>query len=218
LETYITKLKHILPTFLAVTSGTVLGLGFIRWLFCLQFSIIDIKEEIWVLWLPLIFPWIPITLWLRQRFRILTFKGDTDKGRFFFQIISWGVLTAMLFVSQGYLTTATGRLKELSTIKDIDKTEKSRYYKLTNFSVAPNYGGSFTNFRTSGKYNEDLNFDVYFVIPILKDTSETFTVIPKYWYGVKFKEQISNKISISFYFDIYKINFFIVIISQQIRF
>lgn len=196
METYITKLKHILPTFLAVTFGTVFGLGFIRWFFCLQLSIIDIKEEIWVLWLPLIFPWIPITLWLRQRFRILTVKkGDTDKARFFFQIISWGVMTAMLFVSQSYLTTATGKLKELSTIQDIDQVEKSRYYKLTNFAVAPYFGGSYTDFRTSGKYNQHLNFDIYFVTPILKDTNETITKIPQYWYGVKFKEQISNKIS-----------------------
>lgn len=178
-----------------MTFGTVFGLGFIRWLFCLQFSIIDIKEEIWILWLPIIFPWIPITLWLRQRFRILTFKGDTDKGRFFFQIISWGVLTAMLFVSQGFLTSATGKLKELSTIQDIDKTEKARYYKLTNFSVDPYFGGSYTDFRQSGKYNQHLNFDIYFVTPILQDTSERINNIPKYWYGVKFKEQISNKIS-----------------------
>lgn len=196
METYILKLKHILPTFLAVTFGTVFGLAFLRWLLCIQFSLLEIKEEIWVLWLPLIFPWIPITLWLRQRFRILTVKkGDTDKVRFFFQIISWGVMTAMLFVSQAYLTTATGKLKELSTISDIDKTEKARYYKLTDFVVAPYFGGSYTDFRTSGKYNQYLNFDVYFVTPILKDSTEIIKNIPKYWYGVKFKEQISNKIS-----------------------
>jgi rhomboid protease GluP len=196
LETYILKLKHILPTFLAVTFGTVFGLAFFRWLLCIQFSLLDIKEEIWVLWLPLIFPWIPITFWLRQRFRILTVKkGDTDKARFFFQIISWGVMTAMLFVSQAYLTTATGKLKELSTISDIDKTEKARYYKLTDFVVSPYFGGSYTDFRTSGKYNQYLNFDVYFVTPILKDSTEIIKNIPKYWYGVKFKEQISNKIS-----------------------
>lgn len=196
METYILKLKHILPTFLAVTFGTVFGLAFLRWLLCIQFSLLDIKEEIWVLWLPLIFPWIPITLWLRQRFRILTVKkGDTDKARFFFQIISWGVMTAMLFVSQAYLTTATGKLKELSTISDIDKIEKARYYKLTDFVVAPYFGGSYTDFRTSGKYNQYLNFDIYFVTPILKDSTEIIKNIPKYWYGVKFKEQISNKIS-----------------------
>lgn len=196
METYISKLKHILPTFLAVTFGTVLGLAFLRWLLCIQFSLLDIKEEIWVLWLPLIFPWIPITLWLRQRFRVLTVKkGDTDKARFFFQIISWGVMTAMLFVSQAYLTTATGKLETLSSIKEIDTVEKARYYKLTNFSVATYFGGTYTDFRTSGKYNQYLNFDIFFVTPIISDTSEHITDIPKHWYGVKYKEQISNKIS-----------------------
>lgn len=196
METYISKLKHILPTFLAVTFGTVFGLAFLRWLLCIQFSLLDIKEEIWVLWLPLIFPWIPITLWLRQRFRVLTVKkGDTDKARFFFQIISWGVMTAMLFVSQAYLTTATGKLETISSIKEIDKVEKARYYKLTNFSVATYFGGTYTDFRTSGKYNQYLNFDIFFVTPIIADTSEHITDIPKHWYGVKYKEQISNKIS-----------------------
>jgi rhomboid protease GluP len=194
LKAYITKLKHILPTFLAVTFGTVFGLGFIRWLFCLQFSIIDIKEEIWIIWLPLIFPWIPITLWLRQRFRILTFK-DQDNGRFGFQMIAWLTIAAMLYISQAFLTTATGRLQKLSTINDIEKVEKSRYYKLTNFSIAKDYGGTYTDFRQSGKYNQYLNFDIFFVNPILKDTSERINGIPKYWYGVNFNEEISNKIS-----------------------
>ena len=90
---------------------------------------------------------------------------------------------------------ATGKLQKLSTIKDIEKVEKSRYYKLTNFSVANYYGGTYTDFRQSGKYNQYLNFDIYFVTPILADTTENIYEIPKYWYGVNFKEQISNKIS-----------------------
>ena len=193
MKTYLIKLRCILPTFLIVTLGTVAGIAFIRWLFSIRFSILDIKEEVWTLWIPLIFPWIPTTLWLRQRFRILIFKGN--KGPFFFQIISWGVMAAMLFISQDYLTTATGKLEVLSNIKEIDKKEKVRYYKLTNFSVAPYYGGSYTDFRTSGKYNQYLNFNIYFVVPILSDTAEKIIDIPKYWYGVKYQKQISNKIT-----------------------
>lgn len=178
-----------------VTFATVIGLTLIRWLFFIQFSVVEIKEEVWTLWLPLIFPWIPITLWLRQRFRVLTFKRDNEKGRFFFQVISWGVMFAVLFVSQSYLTTATGRLKKLSTIKDIVKTEQTRYYKLARFAVAPYFGGSYTDFNVSGRSNENLNLDIYFALPILNDTSETIKGVPKYWYGVKFKEHISNRIS-----------------------
>ncbi|MFN3588817.1 MAG: hypothetical protein ACK4UP_05500 [Spirosomataceae bacterium] len=196
METYIKKLRHILPTFLTITFGTVFGLGFIRWIFSIQSSIIDINEDIWVLWLPLFLPWIPITLWLRQRICVLTVKkGDIYKIRFVFQFIAWVTISAMLLISQAYLTTATGKLKELSTIEEIEYVEKVRFYRLNDFTLAPSSRGSFTNFRTSGKYKQYLNFDIYFVIPILKDSSERIIYIPKYWYGVKFKKQISNNIS-----------------------
>jgi rhomboid protease GluP len=195
MTSYFIKVKHILPTFLTVVFGTVFGLALIRWLFTIQFHVIDIKEEVWELWLPLIFPWIPITLWLRQKIRILSFKSNEDRRRFLFQIIAWGTMVAMLVISQRYLTTATGKLETLATIKEINEREKARYYRIAEYSVAPYYGGSFTDFRTSGKYNQHLNFDIYFVTPILSDTTERITGIPKNWYGVKFSEEISNRIS-----------------------
>lgn len=195
METYITKLKHILPTFFTITISTIVGLLLFRWLFVIQFDIIDLKEEVWCLWLPMGLPWIPLLIWLRPRFRILTFKKDNENGRFFFQVLSAGTIIVCLLISQNYLTTATGRLQKLSTIKEIDKIEKARYYSLIKFAVAPYYGGSFTDFRTSGKHNQYLNFDIFFVTPILANTSERVNKIPKYWYGINFKEQISNKIS-----------------------
>ena len=195
METYIRKLRHILPVFLAVTFGTVFGLGFIRWIFCIQFAIIDIKEEIWNLWLPILFPWIPTIIWLRPRFRILTFKSNNDNGRVFFLFISWGMIAAMTFNTQAYLTTSTGDIQALSNIQEIDNKEKARYYKLKKIAVAPYYVGSYTDFSTSGRRNQYLTFKIYFVLPILKETTETITPGHKYWYGLNFKQQISNKIS-----------------------
>jgi len=194
LETYIAKIKHIIPIFLIIAFSTIVGLILFRWLFAIQFEIIDIKEEVWNLWLPMGLPWIPILIWLRPRLRILEFKKDNDNGRFFFQFISAGAIIACLLVSQSYLTTATGKLQKLSNIKEIEKTEKSRYYKLAYFNVVPYYSGSFTDVGTSGNYNQDLNFDVYFVTPIIADSVVIITEIPKYWYGVKYHERISNRI------------------------
>ena len=195
METYLKKIRHILPTLLIVVLGTVIGVSFIRWILCIQFSILDLKEEVWNLWIPLILPWIPILIWLRPRLRVLTFKKETENRRVLLQFISWGMMTAMLFVSQAYLTTATGKLESIINIQQIDKIETVRYYKIDKFAVAPYFGGSYTDFRTSGKYNQDLNFDVFFVTPILNDTSERVDSKPKYWYGVKYHKQISNKIS-----------------------
>ncbi len=194
-NSYIAKLKHILPTFFIMVFSTVIGLAIFRWLFCIQFLLLDIKEEVWELWIPIIFPWIPITIWMRQRFRVLTFEMNEDRKRIPYQMICWFVMTAMLLVSQAYLTTATGKLQTLSTIQDIEKSEGSRFYKLSNFRIAPDYDGSFTDFTTSGKYSQYLNIDVFFATPILNDTTEQITSIPRYWYGLKYHKQISNKIS-----------------------
>lgn len=190
-ETYIKKLKHILPTFFAVTFGTIIGLGFIRWLFCIQFSIIDIDEQAWTTWIPILFPWIPITIWVRKRFRALTFIKDSGMGRFAFLIISWSIISLMLSISQDYLTSATGKLKILYNINDIETTETARYYKLANFSVAPYLGSTYTVLRKKGKTNQLLEFNIYFVSPIFYKKSTAITEIPKYWYGVKFKKQIN---------------------------
>ena len=105
-------------------------------------------------------------------------------------------MSAMFFLSQAYLTTATGNLAALSDISELDSVEKVRYYKISNFEVDQHYGGgTYTDFRTSGKFNQDLHFDIYFVTPIVSDTSKLITAIPKHWYGVKYQEQISNRIS-----------------------
>ncbi len=194
MKTYLIKLKHILPTFFSITFGSIVSLALVRWLFALHFSIIDIKEDFWTLWIPLILPWLPITLWLRQRFRILNLQ-DNPKGTIGFQIISCAILTATLCISQNYLTTATGKLETLSNIKEIENIEKVRYYKLSNFSLARHYAGVHTHFNASGKYNQNLNFNVYFVLPIVTSNTDPITQIPKYWYGIKYRQQISNKIS-----------------------
>lgn len=101
-------------------------------------------------------------------------------------------MSAMLFFSQAYLTTETGSLKELSTVEEIEKTVKTRYYKLENFSVAPYYGGTYAEVRKSGRYGDDLNFYIYFVTPIVSDSAEKIGGIPKIWYAVNFSKRTSN--------------------------
>lgn len=195
MEIYTKKLQYILPTFFKVVIGTVLGISLIRWIFIVQFSIFDFKEEIWTIWIPLIFPWIPITIWLRPRFRVLTFKKENDNRRLFFQFISWIIMGVMVFISQAYITTATGNLAHLKVASEISSVKKERFYKIEKFSVLSYYEASHTDFRTSGRYNEDLNFALYFVYPIVNDTSSSIGKIKKLWYGVNFKDQISNRLS-----------------------
>jgi|GEM_PF-745107 len=195
MSSYFNKLKYVLPTYLLVVFITVTGLALIRWLFFIQFSVMDTKESVWEIWIPCVFPWIPITIWLRPKFRLLKFKKDNDKRSTFFQVISWLMLAAMLFFSQTYLTTATGKLETLRNITVIGEKTPVRYYKLNEFDVGADYGASYADVSTIDKNNKTLQFDLFFVAPITSVKNEKIGAIPKYWYGVKFRRRISNRFS-----------------------
>lgn len=74
--------------FLYVTIGTLLALILIRYFLAIEVELLNFKSEVWEIWIPLVFPWIPITIWLRPRFRILIFRKESDRKQFLFQMIT----------------------------------------------------------------------------------------------------------------------------------
>jgi rhomboid protease GluP len=195
MNSYSIKIRHIMPLFFYVTIGTIVGLALTRYLFALQFEILDFKKEVWEIWIPLALPWIPITIWLRPKFRILVFKNYTDNRQFIFQLLAWGAIAGSSVISQMYLTTATGKLQEIADIIEVDKKEQARYYRINSFQTLPNYGAMYADFRSSGKHNQYFDMRLYFVCPIVKDSLSQHPHEFKYWYGVSFKRQISNRLS-----------------------
>ncbi|MEJ1242477.1 hypothetical protein WBG78_30290 [Chryseolinea sp. T2] len=111
---YTSKLRHIIPAFLYVTIGTLLALVLIRYFLAIETELLDFKQEVWQLWLPLSLPWIPITIWLRPRFRILTYKKDSDRKQFGFQLLTAVIMAVSMIISQMYLTTESGTLQEVT--------------------------------------------------------------------------------------------------------
>ncbi|MBT1695992.1 hypothetical protein KK083_03830 [Fulvivirgaceae bacterium PWU4] len=194
MNAYAVKMRHIMPVFLYVTIGSLIGLCMIRYIFAIQTEVLDFKQEVWEIWIPIVFPWIPITIWLRPRFRILIFRKESDRKQFLFQMLTWITMAASMVISQMYLTTASGTLQDASYIEELDSMDRSRYYRIRSFETLTSYGSYDADIHASGKHNEYLNFHLYFVCPIVRDTvrpPEEF----KYWYGVSFKKQISNRLS-----------------------
>lgn len=190
---YLSKLQHILLPFSIVAWGTLLFLGFIRWwLFLDKYPIIELSEDIWHYWIPAIFPWIPILLLLKPRFDRLEFKAGKDKGSWQMQGIAWVSMAAMLIPSQYLLTTSTGKLLEIKNVKEIRKYERVRYYRINEFAVHKFIGGVHYALTKNGRYNQNLDIDIYFVNPILTHKDQFITMTPLYWYGVKFHKRISN--------------------------
>ncbi|MBL0745391.1 rhomboid family intramembrane serine protease [Chryseolinea lacunae] len=192
MKDYNLKFRHILPTFLYISLGSIVLLSLLHYFTSIQFELI--KEDIWAIWAPIAFPWIPITIWLRPKLRVLIFRKETDRRRFLFQFIAWVTMTATLLISQEYVTTATGKLLSVNTVEDIERLPKERYYTLKNFEVAVPGGGMYADFSTSGKNNQNFDMALFFAFPIVKDSSQQKIKNHSCWYGVKFRKQISNRL------------------------
>jgi rhomboid protease GluP len=195
MEKYLVKVKHIVPTLIYMLIGTIGITMLARWI-TFQTNILELKESIWSIWIPLILPWIPIIIWLRPRLRILIRKKESDKLQFFFQFITWFALGIPLFISQAYLNTALGEMANINNVEEISAHPKAVYYTIKDFVVVPKFGTSAEDVRASGKYNEHLEINLYFTLPIA-NVKDSVSLMPKYpcWYGVKYHRQISNKIS-----------------------
>jgi rhomboid protease GluP len=195
MNAYSIKVRHIMPTFFFVTLGTLIVLAFIRYFLAIEVELLNFKREVWEIWIPIVLPWIPITIWLRPKFRILIFRKDSDRKQFLFQYLTWLTMAASLVISQMYISTASGTLQQVADVEELDQKNATRYYQISSFQVLTSLGASSTDVRASGKHNQYLNIHIYFAYPILTDTLSYQSGSFKYWYGISFKKQISNRLS-----------------------
>jgi rhomboid protease GluP len=186
------QIQEAIPCLSAHLFGTTAFVLLFRWLFSIQYHIINIDEEIWEFWLSFGLPWIPVLIWFRPRLMVLSFKKNADNRRFQFQLLAAFATAGVLGFSQAYLTTATGKMETLHNISEINTKQAVRYYKIEKMPVDRYYRGSFVRYYTSGKNNTTFNIDRYVVSPILLHPGDTATSTHPYWYGVKFHTSMGN--------------------------
>lgn len=187
------KLKKIYLPFLLIAIGFIAVYTFLDWLLFIKIGI-SVKEDILKFWLPASLPWIPILIWLRPRIHLLSIKKDN--GHFGFQAIATIAIIATTMVAQSYLFTATGKLTELDNIDQISQFEKSKYYTVKEYYIDKQHISGQNTVTVTGKHNENLNMDIYVVMPILQNAADTLNAKNTgYWLGKKYHDQISNRLS-----------------------
>jgi rhomboid protease GluP len=188
---YAAKFRYLVPYFLILTLATIFGALAVRWVFTIQWPILDLKQEVWEIWIPIALPWIPILALLRNRLKILSFENTN--GPFLFQILAWASMTLPMVISQLYFTTASSDLRTLSALEEIHQYPTDRYFDYKKFDINPD-GGAHSTFRVKGRYDDRLAIDVYFVFAI-EDTTSQSKEPSDFWYGISYSKEISNKLS-----------------------
>lgn len=188
------KLKLIYKPFLIGAIACVVIYSFLNWLLIIKLQLLPVKEMIVNFIIPFIIPAIPILFWIRPRLKLLNLK--TKKGSWidFYTFILWFAIAAPTLVAQSYLETASGKLSKLDNISQIDKQEATKYYTLKNSFIDKMHISVQSVFDVSGKNNEYFNMNLFVVFPILATPADTSNSNCLAWSGVKYHEQISNRL------------------------
>jgi rhomboid protease GluP len=187
------KFRRIFIPFLLLAFICIVGLLLFRYLIDLQFHVFTFKEIIWSLWIPAIVPGIPVLFWLRPKTRILGFSGDRDKGLSFFQMICWATISVTAIIAQNYMVEATSKVQKYARIDSVMVDETTSYFELDRFSVDTSFLSYTTDVSVSGKNNENLNFNLYFVFPFMREQLIGESPDSSFRYAIKFHKGINNR-------------------------
>lgn len=190
------KLSLIYKPFLIIAVCIIAGYSFLNWLVFIKIKAFSLNEEIIKLWIPMALPWIPLVIWLRPRIKLLNLK-TTRKSDFpsLYVMMAGFAIALPTIIAQFYIETASGTLTNLENISKIELMPETKYYSLQNFYIDKANPGVQSSLSTSGRYNEDLNMDLYIVLPIVTSQNNTDPSNCKGWYGIKYHKQISNRLS-----------------------
>jgi len=188
------KLKLIYKPFLIIAICIIAGYTLLNWLIFKKLQIFSLNEDIVNMWIPFALPWIPILIWLRPRIKLLNLKRKKGDLPWLYIFIAGFAIAIPTIIAQSYLQTASGILTKLDNISEIEKQGATKYYSLKDFYIDKNNIGVKSSFDVSGKNNEYFNMNLFSALPILNSSADTTSTNCIAWYGVKYHEQISNRL------------------------
>jgi rhomboid protease GluP len=168
-----TKIKLLFLPFIILCFGFAAGYIFLYWLLFIHWSVLSLKEDVVQFWIPLVFCFILVLLFLRPR--VLLFKLDKNNGKIrglYYMVSAFGIFLPTIFLLD-FTDTYTGKLTQLSSISDISTFPRTKYYQTKFFLLDINHPGFEPTISYSGKNNQNLNFDIYAAVPMTNDTTDT---------------------------------------------
>lgn len=188
------KINLLFKPFILTLIGLTVGYTFLHWIFFIELEFFHLKGIITNFGIPVVLTGLAAWFLIRPRFKILNLEANRGNWRDFYSFIIWIALTIPVIIAQEYVVTATGKLSELNSINEINKTAKSKFYTLKNFYIDKNSFGIHYAFDVSGKHNENFNMHIYTALPIFKKVSDTSNEEPAAWLGIEYGETINNRL------------------------
>lgn len=201
------RINHIFKPFILILLLIIVSYTLFNWLFIVEWKIIWVKTEISNFFLPIII--IGLSTWfvLRPRLDILPLQSGKYSYKDLYTFLAIMLLSIPIIIAQEYMLSSSGKKSHLNSIKNISIHDDNRYYDIDQYYLDKPRTSVSRDFRTSGKYNQTLHYELFAAVPILEKKSDIRIDQPAAWLGLKYEKSISNKLSDSQKREIYT-NFF----------
>lgn len=187
-----TKLFKIYFPFIFFSLGFVALYTFLNWLIIIKLDLIQPREAIVNIVLPMVIPGLFVLFYLRRRIKLLELG---EKGLDFYTFISWAFFVIPVIIGQIYLENQLGELTKIEKPSQIDFKNQSLFYSIGNAFTLNKMGGLSVSRTNADKYGNEIYITCYFACPILDVPLENSIIPskPKSWIGVTFAERFSNR-------------------------
>ncbi|MBY0534250.1 MAG: rhomboid family intramembrane serine protease [Chitinophagaceae bacterium] len=192
MNTYSQKLKLLFKPFALILVSFLIIYSLLNWGLIIKAGL-AVNEDLIKLWLPFGLAAIPVFIWLYPKLNRVQYKREN--GAFNLSLLATLLIGLPTTIAQHYLTSATGKLTSLKSPNEIITKEKTKYYQLDQYYIDKSHPGIQTTATVSGKYNNDLNYRIYVVLPVYSSAEDTAKGNPLLWLGTFYSKKISNNSS-----------------------
>lgn len=190
------KLKIIFSKFIFVLVGFTSLYSLVTYLIIHKYELLTINEDMYLFWIPFVFPFILLLLFMRKEISILNFEDRKGDDRFIgaFYLFTTLAVSIPNIILQHYFVTSTGTLTTIKSINAIAEKPRSRCYQIDEIFLDKSNAGAEAEYSVSGRANEDLYFTLYIATPLLNSNGDTLKGSHHVWFGTEYTKTISNRL------------------------
>lgn len=182
------KIIHVYIPFVIVTLATIIGYSSIRWFLEIKIGFLPI-QDIWLNFMfPLFFSYLTVSIWLNKRIQILDINKKKKDHTYNYKLTMVVLISIPFIISQNYISSASYDLNHLDSPTGIHHLKNEKFFKIDQFNIDQQKCISYVTSTITGKYNDDLNFKLYYACPF-EETN------PSVFYGIKYSTQIDTDLT-----------------------
>ncbi|MFK8007342.1 MAG: rhomboid family intramembrane serine protease [Saprospiraceae bacterium] len=182
------KIIHVFIPFVIVTLVTIIGYSIIRWFLEVKLGFLPIQDTWLNFMFPLFFSYLTVSIWLNKRIQILDIQNKKKDHSFNYKLAMVVFIAIPFMISQNYISSASYDLNHLDSPTEIHHLKNEKFFKINQFKIDQQKCISYVTSTITGKYNDNLNFKLYYVCPF-EETN------PSIFYGIKYFKQVDNDLT-----------------------